>query len=201
MFETDSGELALQIREATAIVDVDQELGVVEAKLAAYEETIELEPGLWEVFSRGTFAHATSNPSRVKVSNQGHDRAVIIGQAIELRDEDDGLYGRLLIADTTHGRDVLTLMRSTPPILTDLSVEFRPSKRGHEVTRRESGGLLVRHTRATLTGVSPVGAGAYGDKARVLSVREAARDVQRERILAELAALVSGPSQGYGPNR
>lgn len=198
MFEDERGDLTLQVREAAAIVDVDERTGIVEAKLAAYDVECELEPGLWEVFGRGTFASSTGNPSRVKVSNQGHDRMNVIGQATELRDEEDGLYGRLMIADTTHGRDVLTLLRSDPPILTDLSVEFRPMKRGHDVIRRDDGTLLIRHNRATLIGVSPVGAGAYGDKARVLSVREAARDVARERALAELAALVSGPRTGLG---
>lgn len=182
----------LQVRTAATVEDVDEETGLVEAKLAAYEETVELGPGLWEVFSRGAFAGAVGNPSRVKVTNQGHDRFVI-GHATELRDEDDGLYGQLKIPDTTYGRDVLTLLRSGT--LVDLSVEFRAQKR-HVVVSPREGGTLVRHNRATLVGISPVGEGAYGDKARVLSVREAARDVARERALARLAGLVSGPSTG-----
>jgi HK97 family phage prohead protease len=184
----------LQVRTTAATVEeIDEEAGLVEAKLAAYEETVELEPGLWEVFSRGAFAGAVGNPSRVKVTNQGHDR-VIIGHATELRDEDDGLYGRLKIPDTSHGRDVLTLLREGT--LVDLSVEFRAQRRHVVVARRETGGVLVRHNKATLTGISPVGAGAYGDKARVLSVREAARDLARDRALAHLATLVSGPTSG-----
>lgn len=188
----------LQVREAAAAVEgIDEETGLVDAKIAAYGETVELEPGLWEVFSPHAFAAACGNPSRVKVSNQGHDRASIIGHAVELRDEDDGLYGRLTIPETTHGRDVLALLRAGT--LTDLSVEFRSQKRHVTVTRVE-GGLLVRHNKATLVGVSPVGAGAYGDKARVLSVREAARDLARERALARLATLHSGPTAGL-PSR
>lgn len=181
----------LQIRATVATVEgIDEDTGLVDAKLAAYEVEAELEPGLVEVFTRGAFGAACGNPSRVKVSNQGHDRRTIIGHAVELRDETDGLYGSLRIPPTSWGRDVLELLRSGT--LTDLSVEFRPQKRHVVVARREGGGVLVRHNKATLVGVSPVALGAYGQEARVLSVREAARDYARERALAQLSTLVSG---------
>lgn len=186
----------IQTRKA-AVEDVDTEQGIVEARLMTYEVEAELEAGLFEVFSRGAFAAAIGNPSRVKVSDQGHQRSVIIGHAMELREDDDSLVGRLRIADTSHGRDVLTLLKpgpnGEPPVLTDLSVEFRPQRRHVQVDRRDDG-LHIRHEKAVLVGVSPVGEGAYGAAARVLAVREAERDRAREKALAYLASLTSGPS-------
>lgn len=182
----------VQIRRAP-VQDVTDD-GLVECKLAPYEHEGELAEGLYEIFSRGAFAAAVGNPSRCKVTNQGHDRAVIIGHATELRDESDGLYGQLKIADTAAGRDVLTLFRSGS--LSDLSVEFRPQKKFWRRTPRADGGLLWRHDKATLVGVSPVGVGVYGEEARVLAVREAARASAREQAIARLSRLRSGPPRG-----
>lgn len=181
----------VQTRRAS-VTGVAEEEGVVEARIVPYEHEVQLDEGLWEVFSRGAFQAAVGNPSRCKVTDQGHQRQVIIGHAIELRDDEGALEGRLKIADTSQGRDVLALFRAGS--LTELSVEFRTQARHMRVTRRPGGGVLVRHDRAVLVGVSPVGMGAYGDEARVLSVREAAADTTRERILAQLRGLTAGPS-------
>lgn len=178
----------VQVRAAT-VEDVDADHGVVEVKIVPYEVEAELGDGLTEVFTRGAFAAAVGNPSRVKVSDQQHNRKVSIGKAIELRDEPDGHYGRLQIADTVAGRDVLTLLRAQ--VLDELSVEFLPVRRHMRVVRRDSG-MLVRHDKATLLGVSPVSAGAYGREARVISVRDAEADRARERELAYLASLTAG---------
>lgn len=187
-FPDENGAPPLLTRTAT-VEDFDVETGVVQAKLAPYEHEAQLDEELFEVFTRGAFSGAVSNVSRVIVSNQAHDRANSIGRALELRDEDDGLYGALKISDTSHGRDVLTLMRDG--VLTELSVEFRPQRRHMKVTRRADG-ILVRHDKATLVGVSPVAFGAYGTAARVLSVRDARRDRERERIIAHLHSLTAG---------
>jgi HK97 family phage prohead protease len=178
----------IQVRRAE-VTTVDEE-GTVEARIVPYEHEVQLDEGLFEVFSRGAFASAVGNPTRCKVTDQGHQRQVVIGHAVELRDDDDAHYGRLRIADTSQGRDVLALFRAGS--LTELSVEFRPQKRHMKISQRP-GGVLVRHDRATLVGVSPVGAGAYGDEARVLAVREATVDRQVERILAQLQGLTAGP--------
>lgn len=182
----------VQTRLAT-VADIDDEHGIVEARIAAYEVEAELDTHLFEVFTPGAFAAAVGNPSRIKVTDQQHNRAVVIGHAVELRDDTDALYGRLRIADTAAGRDVLTLMRAGS--LTELSVEFRPQRRHMAVTKRGDD-VLVRHDRAVLLGVSPVGAGAYGEASRVLAVRDAERDRARERALAELATLTAGRRQG-----
>jgi HK97 family phage prohead protease len=183
----------IQIRRAAVTAVEDAEPGTVEARIVPYEHETQIDDGLWEIFTRGAFAAAVGNPSRCKVTDQGHQRQVVIGHATELRDEGDAHYGKLRIADTSQGRDVLALFRAGS--LTELSVEFRPQRRHMRVTKRPDGGVLVRHDKATLVGVSPVGAGAYGDEARVLAVREASSDRAAERIIAELLGLTSGPKR------
>lgn len=179
----------IQVRAAT-VEEVDEETGIVEVKIVPYEVEAQLEAGLAEVFTRGAFAAAVGNPSRCKLTDQQHGRSVVIGNAVELRDQDDGHYGKLRIADTVAGRDVLTLLRAG--ILDEMSVEFAPMRKHMRVVRRADGAVLVRHDKATLVGVSPVSAGAYGRDARVLSVRAAEIDRARERELAYLASLQAG---------
>jgi HK97 family phage prohead protease len=178
----------VQVRAATVEAVTDD--GMVDVKLVPYEVEAQLDDGLHEVFTRGAFAGAVGNPSRCKVTDQQHNRAVVIGSAVQLRDEDDGHYGRLRIADTVAGRDVLTLLRAGD--LDELSVEFQPMRRSMRVVNRENGGVLIRHDKAVLLGVSPVSAGAYGRDARVLAVRSAEADRTRERELAYLATLTAG---------
>lgn len=188
-----------QVRAAT-VVDVDTDRGTIDAKIVPYEQRAQIDHDLWEVFTRGAFASAVSSPHRVKVSNQQHDMKVTIGRAVSLREESDGLYGRLRIADTAAGRDVLTLLRADEedgyPFLDELSIEFMPQKRYMKVEKLPEGGLLVRHDRAVLKGVSPVSHGAYGRGSRVLAVRaqsmfdEQAAEQERaaQAAAAELAA-------------
>ena len=188
-----------QVRAAT-VVDVDTDRGVIDALIISYEKRAQIDHDLWEVFTRGAFASSVSAPHRVKVSNQQHDMKVTIGRATELREESDGLYGRLKIADTAAGRDVLTLLRADEEdglaFLDELSIEFMPQKRHMKVEKLPEGGLLVRHDRAVLKGVSPVSHGAYGRGSRVLAVRAqsmfdeqaAEREQAAQAAAAELAA-------------
>jgi HK97 family phage prohead protease len=184
------------LRAAATVEDVDVDAGIVDAKLVPYEVEAHLGEGLHEIFTRGAFAAAVGNPSRVKLTDQQHQRQVAIGKAVELRDEPDGLYGKLRIADTRAGRDVLVLLREG--VLSELSVEFRPLRRKYDVVRRGPDDMLVRHHQAELVGVSPVSSGAYGDQARVLMVRNAERDRGREKALAYLDSLTSGPRRHAG---
>ncbi len=184
-----------QTRAAT-VVDVDTDRGTIDAKIVPYEERAQIDHDLWEVFTRGAFASAVAAPHRVKVSNQQHDMKVTIGRAVALREEADGLYGRLRIADTAAGRDVLTLLRADEedglPFLDELSIEFLPQKRYMKVGKLPEGGLLVRHDRAVLKGLSPVAHGAYGRGARVLAVRAQSlfdeRSAEREQAAQAAAA-------------
>lgn len=183
-----------QVRAAT-VVSVDADQGTIDALIISYEQRAQIDFDLFEVFTRGAFASAVSAPHRVKVSNQQHDMKVTIGRATELREESDGLYGRLRIADTAAGRDVLTLLRED--ILDELSIEFVPQKRYMKVEKLADGGLLVRHDRAVLKGLSPVAHGAYGRGSRVLAVRAqsifdertAEREQAAQAAASELAAI------------
>ena len=182
-------------REATATVEsVDADQGLIDVRIVPYEVEGTVADGLSEVFTRGAFAGAVGNPSRCKVSDQQHQRDVIVGRAVALRDEDDALYGTLRIADTSAGRDLLTLLRGPDPVLDQMSVEFRALAGKYEVTRRGPGDILVRHRRAELVGVSPVSIGAYGEAARVIAVRSAAQSRARESALALLDTLTAGSS-------
>lgn len=181
-------------RDAATVEAVDPDAGLIEVKIVPYEREADLGGGLHEVFTAGAFSAAVGNPKRCKVTDQQHNRAVVVGEAVELRDEGDGLYGKIKISDTRAGRDVLTLLRDG--VLEELSVEFRPMVRKHEIVRRAPDDILVRHHKAELVGVSPVGAGAYGSDARVLALRAAHLELARERALAELGALTSGRRMG-----
>jgi HK97 family phage prohead protease len=180
---------------AASVEDVDEDKGTVDVIVMTYNQRAQIDHELFEEFAPGAFKAVCANPSRVKVSDQQHDRKVVVGQAIELRDEPTQLRGKLRIADTNAGRDLLKLMtpgkNGEPPILEELSVEFRAQPRHFKVTRSEKG-LLVRHDKAVLVGISPVSAGAYANGSRVLAVRADMENRQRERAIAELHAMTSG---------
>lgn len=181
----------IQVRSAP-VVEIERDTGIVTAKLVPYGIEAQLDSDLFEVFTEAAFGRSISNPSRIKMTDQAHNRAVVIGHALELRDESDGVYGRLKVSDTSAGRDCLTLMRDGA--LTDLSVEFKPQRRYMRVTRRANG-ILVRHDRGVLVGVSPVAVGAYGEAARVLSIRDEASDKARDAAIARLSALNASPTR------
>jgi HK97 family phage prohead protease len=178
----------VQYRAAT-VTDIDIDRGTFDALIATYEHPAQIDHDVSEVFTRGAFSSALSAPHRVKVRGQEHDK-VTIGHALELREEGNALYGRLRIADTAAGRDVLTLLREE--IIDELSVEFLPQKRYMRVERTPDGGLQVRHDRAVLKGLSPVGHGAYGRGSRVLAVRAQTifdeRSAEREQAAQAAAA-------------
>jgi HK97 family phage prohead protease len=181
----------LQTRAAT-VLDVDVDRGTIDVLIATYEHPALIDHDVYEVLTRGAFSAAVSSPHRVKVMDQEHHRSTI-GHAVELREESNAMYGRLRIADTSAGRDVLTLLREE--ILDELSVEFLPQKRYMKVERTVDG-LLVRHDKAVLKGVSPVAHGAYGRGSRVLAVRAqtiyderaAEREQAAQAAAADLAA-------------
>ena len=182
-----------QVRAAT-VVDVDTDRGIIDALMVTYEQRAQIDHDVFEVFSPGAFDSAVSAPHRVKVSNQGHDPYITIGRAVEIREDAGAVYGRLHIADTAAGRDVLTLMRED--VLDELSIEFVPQKRYMKVEKLDDGALLVRHDRAVLKGISPVAHGAYGRGSRVLAVRaqslfdeqSAEREAAAVAAAADLAA-------------
>lgn len=157
------------LHRAAKVVELDAPEGVVTVRMVPYEQPTQIYEDLTETFARGSLAGATKVPNRVKVTDQQHNAMVVIGHAVAIRDEADGLYADLKIADTAAGRDTLTLMRDG--FLDEVSIEFRPLAKHMKVTRDETGMTFVRYERALLLGVSPVSHGAYGRQAKVLSVR------------------------------
>jgi HK97 family phage prohead protease len=180
---------------SASVEDVDPDKGTIDVIVMTYEQEAQIDHELFEVFAPGAFKAAVGNPSRVKVSDQQHERKVVVGQAIELRDEPKALYGKLRIADTRAGTDLMKLLSPARPgerpYLEELSVEFRAQPRHFKVTRAEKG-LVVRHDKAVLVGISPVASGAYANGSRVLAVRAEMENRQRERAIAELTSLNGG---------
>ena len=119
---------------------------------------------LSEVFIRGAFSNVVRASHRVKFL-VGHDaRALPIGRATLLREDDAGLYGEVRISDTERGSEVLTLIRDGA--LSELSIGFSPLKD----KRRQDG--VVERQLAHLAEVSAVTFGAYGSAASVVGVRD-----------------------------
>jgi HK97 family phage prohead protease len=88
----------------------------------------------------------------------------IIGKTLELREEDDGLYGKWLISRTALGEETIELLKDGA--LDQLSIGFRELPGG----TRTRNGISVR-TRAHLLEVAVVQNGAYGEGAAVSDIR------------------------------
>lgn len=178
------GSLPSDLLEATqrrsAAVEAVSSDGTFTGRLVPYESPTELQPGFWEVFSRGSLAAAARDPGRVKVRGVDHERS-IIGKAVMLDDRVDGLWGQFHFASTAAAQEARTLM--TEGFIDELSIEFQQLPRSRSESQRDDGSWLIRHRRARLLGVSPVGHGAYGRQATVMSVRmRVAEDARREQL-------------------
>jgi HK97 family phage prohead protease len=148
---------------------------------------------LTEQFAAGAFNHQLNAAFRVPFSRDHMSQGgVLIGRALELRDDAMGLWGRWRVSATQSGDETLALIADG--VLSELSVGFRERE-----NRREPDGTITR-VRADLREVSVVLAGAYGEHASVLAVRDAAdqqdhvRPEQRRidqvrKILADLPEL------------
>lgn len=176
------------LHRAAEVVDLDALKGIVHARMVPYEREIQLYDDLYETFARDSLIGATKVPKRVKVTDQQHNSMVVIGHAVAIRNEPDGLYADLQIADTTAGRDTLVLIRDG--FLDEMSIEFRALAKHMKVTRDANGATHIRHERALLLGVSPVSHGAYGQGAKVLNVR-AQQILDHEESEREAAAIAA----------
>lgn len=129
-----------------------------------YDVEQRINPSLVEVFRRGAFANVARAAHRVKLL-VGHDsRALPIGRATLLRDDERGLYGEFRVSQGPRGDEVLELVRDGA--LTDLSIGFQPLK-----DKRRADGVVERIS-AHLAEVSLVTFGAYGHNASVVGVRD-----------------------------
>jgi Escherichia/Staphylococcus phage prohead protease len=127
---------------------------------------------LTEQFAPGAFDHqirAGGAPGHTVYFTLNHQSqgGVIIGKALELRNDAAGLWGAFRVSATRDGDDVLALVGDG--VLTELSVGFRAAKGGDHV---EPDGTVTR-VRADLREVSIVPAGAYGQAATIMAVRAA----------------------------
>lgn len=175
------GRVLTRAAEITAFDEVD---GIVTGRAVPYDVEIELTQGLYESFSPGAFKAAAKDPGRVKMKSQEHGGEVI-GHAVEVIDGPEGVDVRMKIVDTQAGSDVLKLLRAGS--LDNLSIEYKAIPKGGFQTERRLDGLLVRHKRAHLIGVSPVSEGAYGKHAMITSVRHAdAHEAEVQKAIAWL---------------
>lgn len=87
-----------------------------------YASTFGNEDSGGDVVMPGAFARTLqNNKQRVRVLWH-HDPYSPIGKALEMREDNAGLYVRAKIADTQLGRDVLTLMREG--VVTEMSIGY-----------------------------------------------------------------------------
>lgn len=136
-----------------------------------------LKPGEREVFSRGAFdtqIRTTSAPGRIKLT-LAHPRPdqrltdSLVGVLTSMEDRADGLYVEGRMATSSVANDTLALVNDG--VLDQVSVGFVPLN-----TRREQGDgySILRRVRAHMDHLALLPAGAYGDQAKVLAVREEA---------------------------
>ena len=118
-----------------------------------------------EVWREGAFDAQLSNSGRPKVLvNVEHEAGIrgVVGHALTLRNEPDGLHASLRILESEDGRKTLELVREG--VLDGLSLE------AIAVTSRTLAGGLVERVAAKLRAVALCRSPAFSD-ARVLAVR------------------------------
>lgn len=165
----------------------------IEGIAVPYLRRQRIDDTLTEQFAPGAFDHQLRAAHRVKFSRDHMSQGgVLIGRALELRNDAAGLWGSFRVSATRAGDETLALVADGA--LSELSVGFR-AQRDHP----EPDGTITR-VRADLVEVSVVMAGAYGDGATIMAVRsvepgettwrpEPRRVDQVARLLAELPEL------------
>jgi HK97 family phage prohead protease len=140
------------------------------------EEFTDIGGGVSERFLRGAFAKAANAPQRISLF---YDHGgPLVGRGTEVDHRADGVYVRFKIGRTDAAGEMRSLIEDQ--ILTDVSVEFRPIAEAMKV-ERDGDRLRVTHSRAILSGVAVVPEGAYGEQAKVLSMRDLEREREREQ--------------------
>lgn len=152
----------LEIRSAAKGGDGRTIVGIA----VPYNKPQRIDAQLTEQFARGAFDHQIGAPNRVYFSRGHLDLGgVLIGKAVELRDDPAGLWGAWRVSATPVGEETLELVKDG--VLDELSVGFREKQ-----NRREKDGTITRVT-ADLVETSLVLEGAYGRGALVSAVRNA----------------------------
>lgn len=150
-----------------------------------WDTEIQIGPGEWESFDRAAFDPQLPAASRLTLT-LGHPRPgdlltdSLIGRLASMEAGPEGLLVQARVASTGVANEALTLVNDG--ILDQVSIGFidlKPTKQ-----QRQGGGTLWRRVAARLDHVALVAAGAYGDGAKVLAVRQ-----EEERTGPTLADL------------
>lgn len=166
-------ELAnLEIREET-----DGDGRTLVGTIMRYGETVELAPGQFERFAKGSFAG--TKPGDV-VLLDGHDQRRPIGRGVSIEDRGDRAVMEFRVAQTDRAAEVLTLVRDD--VVRSLSVGFQPGK---SRTIRERGRQIVEHTSVRLREVSTVLFPAYPGAAIAELRQEPDQERERETMDTE----------------
>jgi HK97 family phage prohead protease len=169
--ETRTLSTTLEIREVG-----DQGSGRVLTGLAVpYNVRTEVAPGLYEMVTPGAFAGSEHVVLR-------SEHGTTIG-TLAYSESPDGLLVEGRIAETPAGDEAIALIKAGA--WDRLSVGFIPSEEG---TQFSQDGTVVR-SKARLLEVSVVGNPAYGESARVLSLRSASGKTESETAMPDTDVL------------
>lgn len=175
-----------------SLADADVEIRTVAGKrelrgiVVPFGKAQRIDHSLVEKFVPGAFRKQLAAPHRIPLfrDHEVHG-GTLIGRALELREENVGLYGAFRVAPTVAGDEALALVEDGA--LNQWSIGFREGQ-----NRRAADGVTER-VSATLTETALVLRGAYGDDAAISEVREqlceCARLEQARAVLAALPAL------------
>lgn len=137
-----------------------------------YGRTIDVpSEGIRERFVRGAFNHQLRAFNRVAFSREHIPLGgELIGATRMLRDDAKGLYGEWKVSRTRTGDETLELVKDGA--LRELSIGFK-ERRGGNRTVSDAGGPVTERSKADLSEVAVVMAGAYGPHAAATGVRSA----------------------------
>lgn len=136
----------------------------IKGRAVPYGYTIELMPGVFERFERGSFARQTKDPARVKVCLE---HGQVVGKVVELEERQDGLYfagGISKSDDIPEARKARAMLDED--LADELSVGFQTVRGGTKVEQSDDQVTYI-HNRARLLEISLVPWGAYGRGATV----------------------------------
>lgn len=139
-------------------------------------------PAYREVFRPGAFRHVAAAPNRTELRYRHDATGAPYGFGSELREDSGYLLGTFRIAPSSHGDQLLALVRDDQ--LRGVSIGYVPGRSRDAIDA--DGPLVERLNVRQLAEVSLTNAPSYPD-ARVLAVREEPEDfdsaaIERERI-------------------
>lgn len=134
----------------------------INGRAVPYNHVIELMPGLYEVFEKGSFSRQEKDPSRVKICLE---HGQIVGKVNALQEKDSYLHFSAAISTNPGIPEAVRAQALVDDELVDeMSIGFQTVKDGTAI-EDYNGGKLMRHTRARLLEISIVPWGAYGREA------------------------------------